>query len=264
MRRIMLTAAAMVSLAVPIIAVPTLAAAPRCDGRPATRVGTNGNDRIRGTNGPDVIVAKGGTDIINGRGGRDRICGGNGNDLINGGNGNDRIFGGSGPDVLNGGAGHDDLFGFAGQDLIFGDGGNDFIDGGAAPDSCSQGAGAGPVINCEEADFGVDVTAPDDSGDETIFFLVEVINDGPDTVPYLLDIDIDSPSLDCGDHPFDGRTQHAALSPTELDPFELEISCSESGAPGGSVTVTAEVIGSGSDPNPNNDEDADTWVPLIE
>jgi Ca2+-binding RTX toxin-like protein len=48
-----------------------------CNGRQATIVGTDGNDRVRGTTGPDVIVARGGNDFVRSRAGNDVICGGN-------------------------------------------------------------------------------------------------------------------------------------------------------------------------------------------
>ena len=89
------------------VAAGPLAAAPRCFGRPATLVGTPGNDTLRGTAGNDVIVALAGNDRIDGRGGNDRICAGPGRDTLHGGPGNDRLDGGPGTDVLNGGAGRD-------------------------------------------------------------------------------------------------------------------------------------------------------------
>ena len=89
----------------------TVVGGPTCDGRPATRVGSAGNDVIFGTPGDDVIVGLGGNDVIDGSGGHDRICGGDGNDVLRGGAGNDRVFGGNGDDVLDGGEGADALFG---------------------------------------------------------------------------------------------------------------------------------------------------------
>ena len=78
-----------------------------CQGRVATIVGTEGNDRLQGTDGNDVIAGLGGNDKISGRGGHDRICGGAGNDVINGGKGNDRLQGGDGFDRITGGKGRD-------------------------------------------------------------------------------------------------------------------------------------------------------------
>jgi len=106
-------------------------AAVTCDGKPATIVGTAGNDVITGTSGADVIAGLGGADTIKGDGGGDRICGGNGNDVIGGAGGNDRLFGGPGNDTLKGGAG------------------NDFLDGGTGTDSCAGGTGTNTKVHCE-------------------------------------------------------------------------------------------------------------------
>jgi hypothetical protein len=62
-----------------------------CDGRPATIVGTPGDDVIVGTPGPDVIAARDGNDIVWGLAGDDVICGGPGSDLLVGGLGDDSI-----------------------------------------------------------------------------------------------------------------------------------------------------------------------------
>ena len=51
------------------------AALPMCDGKPATIVGTMGDDVLRGTDGDDVIVGRGGDDRLVGRGGSDTLCG---------------------------------------------------------------------------------------------------------------------------------------------------------------------------------------------
>jgi hypothetical protein len=56
--------------AVGAVAVPADAAArPKCFGRTATIVGTNGDDVLKGTAGADVIVGRGGQDTILARGG---------------------------------------------------------------------------------------------------------------------------------------------------------------------------------------------------
>jgi subtilisin-like proprotein convertase family protein len=78
-----------------------------CQGLPATRVGTPGNNLIFGTSGNDVIHSLGGNDLINGLGGNDIICGGAGFDQLLGWTGNDSIDGGSGPDACAGQAGVD-------------------------------------------------------------------------------------------------------------------------------------------------------------
>jgi Tol biopolymer transport system component len=58
-----------------------------CGGRPATIVGTDSGEKLKGTKGADVIVANGGNDRIKGLGGSDRICGGAGRDRVAGGKG---------------------------------------------------------------------------------------------------------------------------------------------------------------------------------
>lgn len=124
--------------------------APLCLGLPATYVGTDGADDLRGTAGDDVIVGLGGDDFIVGYGGNDRICGGAGNDTITAGPGNDRvqggpgkdvIVGGPGRDVLRGGGGADNLKGDDGNDRLFGGGGNDRLDGGPGNDYLDGGPG---------------------------------------------------------------------------------------------------------------------------
>ncbi|MGZ5403099.1 MAG: ExeM/NucH family extracellular endonuclease [Nocardioides sp.] len=101
-----------------------------CDGLPATIVGSNGDDVIRGTNRDDVIVARGGNDRIDAGGGDDVICGGPGNDRIDGGSGDDRILGGNGNDRILGGRWDDRIFGGKGKDRIRGGGGDNQINGG--------------------------------------------------------------------------------------------------------------------------------------
>ncbi len=78
-----------------------------CNGKPATLVGTLGNDVLRGTPGNDVIVALGGNDSIAGLGGNDTICAGAGNDTLYGGLGGDWLSGDDGADTLNGNGGND-------------------------------------------------------------------------------------------------------------------------------------------------------------
>jgi len=110
--------AVVVSLAVvaSLLGVPAAQSArrPKCQGRRATIVGTQGKDRIKGTMRADVIVAKGGNDRINGRGGKDVICAGGGDDVVIGGKGEDRLDGGPGSDVLSGGPGNDSINGGTG------------------------------------------------------------------------------------------------------------------------------------------------------
>jgi Ca2+-binding RTX toxin-like protein len=92
------------------------AAPPTCKGKPATIVGTNGNDTRKGTSGKDVIAGLGGKDKLSGLAGNDLICGGAGKDTLNGGKGNDKLYGEAGKDTLKGGPGKDKLKGGAGKD----------------------------------------------------------------------------------------------------------------------------------------------------
>jgi len=89
---------------------------PTCKGRPATIVGTEGNDVRKGTSGKDVIVGLGGNDKLAGLAGNDLICGRAGNDTLKGGKGNDKLYGGAGKDTLKGGPGKDKLKGGRGKD----------------------------------------------------------------------------------------------------------------------------------------------------
>lgn len=101
-------ALAMAVAAATVVTLPaSAAAAPTCGGKPATIVGTSGDDTLTGTAGPDVIVGLGGRDTINGRGGNDVICGGAGADRIVGGRGADTVLGQLGNDQLLGGPGKD-------------------------------------------------------------------------------------------------------------------------------------------------------------
>ena len=91
---------------------------PRCDGKPATIVGTPGRDTLRGARRADVIVALAGKDKITAVKGNDTVCGGAGNDTISGGPGRDRLFGGPGNDRLTGGAGRDTCLGGRGHNRV--------------------------------------------------------------------------------------------------------------------------------------------------
>ncbi len=114
---------------------------PQCDGKAATKVGTNHSEVIIGTNGPDVIVAKGGHDLILGLGGDDTICGNDGNDIILGGDGNERMFGESGNDIMDGGHGDDYVHGGSSSDVLSGGKGNDTVVGGSGNDILKGGDG---------------------------------------------------------------------------------------------------------------------------
>ena len=80
-----------------------------CNGKVATIVATNQNEKIRGTKGKDIIATLGGNDQIKGRGGSDIICAGAGNDRVIGGGGKDRIIGGDGYDKCGGSKGNDSI-----------------------------------------------------------------------------------------------------------------------------------------------------------
>lgn len=128
-----------------LCASPALSATPRavCQGRPATIVGTAGEDIIQGTPYDDVIVALERRDQVFGKGGNDLIClggggrynhqqagdGGPGKDMVLGGPSYDRMVGNGGRDILVGGGGEDYLAGGAGSDLLRGRSGPDYLTG---------------------------------------------------------------------------------------------------------------------------------------
>jgi hypothetical protein len=87
-----------------------------CKDKPATILGTEGNDVRTGSQGPDVIVALGGNDTISGLAGNDVICSGSGKDNLKGGGGKDALLGQKGKDALNGGGGKDVCTGGKGTD----------------------------------------------------------------------------------------------------------------------------------------------------
>ncbi len=119
-------------------------ATPSCEGKPATIIGTQGDDTIDGTAGIDVIVGRAGDDLIRGLAGDDLICGGPGDDIARGGPGSDGIDGDSGNDLLRGGPGHDGgLSGGPGDDRLYGETGgrNDLVPG--PGDDLVVGSGTG-------------------------------------------------------------------------------------------------------------------------
>jgi Ca2+-binding RTX toxin-like protein len=133
-------------------------AAFRCFGQPATIVGTNSADDIKGTAGDDVIVLRGGDDSVSARAGADLVCGGDGDDFIDlavgparadGGKGGDGIFGGGGADLLLGRGGVDGLAGGNGADVSKGHGGSDFLTDGEGADRLIGGPGS-EVLNGAE------------------------------------------------------------------------------------------------------------------
>ena len=160
---------------------------PRCHGRQAKIVGTEGDDVIRGTPGRDVIWGGGGDDTILGSLGNDLICGGPGADLIHGGRGNDLVDGGAGDDdQVNGDLGDDKILGGPGNgDDVAGDLGIDIVNGGPGDedlvhgdygwDRMSGGAGHGDI-----ASFATDVAAGRGGGDWVSLAKHRAYGDGHD------------------------------------------------------------------------------------
>jgi hypothetical protein len=109
---------------------PGLNPIPTCHGRPATCVGTEGDDVLWGTEDDDVIVGLAGNDVIQADADDDIVCGGPGNDSIHGGPGNDSLYGDEGDDVLFGAKGKDALYGGDGRDVLWGGPELDILDGG--------------------------------------------------------------------------------------------------------------------------------------
>jgi Ca2+-binding RTX toxin-like protein len=171
-------------------------AAPICDGKPATIVGTAGPSEIRGTSGDDVIVDLDGDNIVRGRGGNDTICTGPGNDeIISGGGadtiidtggqndvqtgaGNDSVRTSDGADTINAGGGVDTIVdtrgdntveGGAGHDSISTGGGNDTIDAGAGNDTVDAGDGNN-TVNGQGGDDTITTGAGDDRIDGGLGF----------------------------------------------------------------------------------------------
>ena len=102
------------TLVVALLAAPAPVVASRafsCGGRPATIVGTPGDDTVVGTSAADVMVGLAGEDDIVGLEGDDVLCGGPESDILRGGQGDDVLLGGLGAGLLFGGAGDDRMVG---------------------------------------------------------------------------------------------------------------------------------------------------------
>ena len=148
-------------------------ATPKCDGRPATIVGTLGDDTIMGTAGADVIVGLAGDDEIKGLGGDDLICGGPGRDQLVGHDGHDIVFGGDGPDRLWGKDGMDELHGGADDDVLYGGDEDDSLWGGEGNDRLKGEGGsdemhAGPGNDTVDGGDGND-EGWGDEGDDRLY-----------------------------------------------------------------------------------------------
>ena len=139
---------------------------PTCHGKPASLVGTDGNDVIRGTPGRDVVWGGLGDDTILGLLGNDTLCGGPGADLIHGGRGNDLVDGGAGDGdraigdlgddrVLGGGGDRDEVAGDLGIDLVNGGPGDeDLVHGDYGYDRMAGGSGGGDIASFATAVAG--------------------------------------------------------------------------------------------------------------
>jgi Ca2+-binding RTX toxin-like protein len=139
---------------------------PRCHGRQAEIVGTDGDDTLRGTPERDVIWGGEGDDVIYSSLGNDLICGGPGTDRMQGGRGNDEVYGDAGDedqvsgnlgdDKVVGGPGHrDEVAGDLGIDIVNGGPGNeDLVRGDYGYDRMSGGAGKGDIASFATARAG--------------------------------------------------------------------------------------------------------------
>jgi Ca2+-binding RTX toxin-like protein len=139
---------------------------PSCRGKPATIVGTEGNDAIEATAERDVIWAGLGEDTVRGGLGSDLICGGPGGDFVDGGRGNDfidggggagdRVIGGFGDDTVLGGPGdRDEVAGYLGIDVVNGGPGNeDLVHGDYGYDLMYGGKGGGDIASFATAVTG--------------------------------------------------------------------------------------------------------------
>ena len=239
-----------------LMAVPFTAeaasAAPKCFGKPATIVGTMGNDKIKGTPKADVIVAKGGNDIIDGRGGKDRICAGGGADRVRAGVGADWVNGGYGDDHISGYKGDDKLFGQNGKDIVAGGDGDDVVNGGAGTDVCYIGSGTNKVRKCERADLAVVVTGPAKSSGGDVTFTVTVTNNGPSAVDYTLDLAQSSAKADCAAAAWAGDSVGAVLAAGASRDTQVVASCTATAKGGAKVMVDAKVSSFAPDPDTLN------------
>jgi uncharacterized repeat protein (TIGR01451 family) len=121
---------------------------PSCGGKPATILGTEGDDVITGTEQRDVISALGGDDQVNSLGGKDSVCGKSGNDKLKGKGDADLVKGGGGRDTVKGGGGDDTLKGGPKPDRLRGGSGDDLLAGGGGNDNCRGGSGTDTLKSC--------------------------------------------------------------------------------------------------------------------
>ena len=91
------------------------------------KIGTAGDDVLRGTPARDRLIGLSGSDRLLGRQSADCLNSGTGNDSVSGAKGNDRIHAGKGSDLIRGGRGHDRIGAGKGRDQVRGGRGNDRI-----------------------------------------------------------------------------------------------------------------------------------------
>jgi Tol biopolymer transport system component len=89
-----------------------------CEGKPASIIGTAGQDDLAGFASRDIVQLLGDDDSAIGKEGRDQMCGKGGKDNLVGGPDNDSLFGGGGGDTLKGAEGKDKCFGGPGDDTF--------------------------------------------------------------------------------------------------------------------------------------------------
>ena len=167
-RGIAVSLAALAALAALLAAAPEEEHEPRCRGRLAEIVGTDGDDDIRGTDSRDVIWAGLGDDTVHSALGNDLVCGGPGADLLHGGRGNDTVDGGTGED--------DRIIGDLGDDHLFGGpGDDDEVAGSLGIDTVNGGAGSRDYVH---GDYGYDRMDGGAGGEDIASFATDVASPG--------------------------------------------------------------------------------------
>jgi Ca2+-binding RTX toxin-like protein len=122
----------------------------RCNGRPATLLGTKSRQSLTGGPNRDVVHAFGADDKpLKSFKGRDDVCAGSGDDVVRAGRGDDAVNGGKGDDQLRGGKGNDEVAGGKGNDRLWAGRGRDALNGGKGFDICF-GSSRDRFKNCDE------------------------------------------------------------------------------------------------------------------
>lgn len=213
------------------------AATQKCAGKKATKVGTQGNDKINGTKGNDVIVALGGFDEIYGKGGNDLIC-----------------AGGSG-DYVNGGGGKDTLMGQGGDDYMEGEEGDDLYKGGPGTDGAAWENAHGPITASFATNKATGAGNDSMTGMEQLFgspFDDTFIGGPGDDELYPL-AGNDSISAGAGDDYFEGAAGNDTIDggPGEFDfasfspapgPMTIDLSAQTATGDGNDTVTRAEII----------------------